>query len=480
MNLDYLDGIEDNETSSNESEELLRMLASYPEPANVDIADIESVHDSEEMGNIFKKIGNAVKKVADVQKKIIRKSIDIQKDIVKKTVQAPAKKIAEFAKTKGVHFINRFTNPGTILLRNGFLLGVKLNIFNIGGRMRYAYLSDAEAQARGIDLGVLAHVRKIKDKAEKIYYDAGGNKSNFRKAVLKGRGNKKHNPVPLSGLGGFDDAIYADAEEYSILEGDIQGLDGLGEVATGAAIVAALGVLKAVASTFKSVKGLFKKKGSAEEASFQSETDNATSVEDAKKETISEKDDEVRTDDSPVLSTSSDTDYKFLLDEASSPPNAANTSRQTAPNTTTQNTQNNNGATNQTKDTASGDTSSGTTVPDIYTAPGGNTTDVVKKTQDGAADQPKDNTGFFKTTTNWVKDNPGKSLLIAGVVAGGGYMVLRAIKGNKAGSGESLSGFLTNKTRKYTKKKKGKKVKRASSVRQAQSAREKVIFKNLL
>jgi len=455
MNLDYLDGI-DNDDSFNESEDLLRMLASYREPENVDIADIESVHDSEEMGNIFKKIGNAAKKVADVQK-----------NIVKKTVQAPARKIADFAKTKGVHFINRFTNPGTVLLRNGFLLGVKLNIFNIGGRMRYAYLSDEEAKARGIDMNVLAHVRKIKDKAEKIYYDAGGNKSNFRKAVLKGRGNKKHNPVPLSGLGGFDESIYADPEEYIALHGEDEDLGALGEVATGGAIATALAILKGVAGAFKGVKGLFKK-GGAEEASFQSETDNATSVEDAKKETISASDDEVRTDDSGDSSLSPDTDYTTLLREI-----------QTSTNTTP-NTGNNNETTNQAKSTASGNPSSGTTVPNIYPAPGGDRTSAVAKTQDSAVDKPKDNAGFFEKTTGWVKDNPGKSLLIAGAIAGGGYLAARAMRGNRQSGGESLSGFSTGKTQKYKKKKKGKASKKNSSVRQAQPAKEKVTFKNLL
>jgi len=347
--------------------------------------------------------------------------------------------------------------------------------------MRYAYLSDAEAQARGIDMGVLAHVRKIKDKAEKIYYDAGGNKSNFRKAVLKGRGNKKHNPVPLSGLGGFDDTLYADAEEYIMLHGDEENLGALGEFSAAATIASALAILKGVSGAFKGVKGLFKK-GGKEEASFQSETDNATSVEDAKKETISEKDDEVRTDDGVESSASSDTDYTSLLEESAASPsaNAANSSGQSSTNTITQNTQDNHETTNQGKDTASRDTSAGTAVPDIHTASGGSTTDVVTKTQDGSADQPKDKPGFFEKTTDWVKGNPGKSLLIAGVVAGGGYMVLRAIKGNRRSSGESLSGFLKNKTKKYTRKKKGKNVKKASSVRQAQPAREKVIFKNLL
>ncbi|MFD0998694.1 hypothetical protein ACFQ21_05220 [Ohtaekwangia kribbensis] len=317
MRLDYLDGIEGDDASYEESENPLEMLLRESrEPENVDIADIESVYDTEEMGSLFKKIGNAVKKVADVQKKIVKKTIDINKAIVKKTIVAPTKKIVEVAK-KGVHFINRFTNPGTILLRNGFLLAVKVNLFNIGGRLRYAYLSDEEARKRDMNPEALAKVRKIKDKAEKIYYDAGGMKANFKKAVLKGRGNKKHNPVPLNGLGGFDEDIYADEQEYAVLYGLDGDLNGLGEIAAGASIAAAMAAVGAVAGALKQVKGLFNKGGS-EEKSFQSETDNAATVDEAKSGNIPDSEDEVRTDDDApdASSIDADSDPTLWLTEA--------------------------------------------------------------------------------------------------------------------------------------------------------------------
>ena len=445
------------------------------------------------MGSIFKKIGKAVKKVADVHKKIIKKTIDVNKAIVKKTIQAPTKKLLDVAK-KGVHFINRYTNPGTILLRNGFLLAMKVNLFNISGRLRYAYLSDEEARKRDMNPDALAKVRKIKDKAEKIYYDAGGMKSNFKKAVLKGRGNKKHNPVPLNGLGGFDEDIYADEQEYAILYGftgtSLNG-DGLGEIAAGASIAAAMAAVGAVAGALKQVKGLFNK-GGAEEKSFSSETDNASTVDEAKSGNIPDSEDEVRTDDANA-SVAPDTDSTYWLTEAT---NAANSISQaassvapvvqearaaSAPLQTETNTQYNYETDSQAENTPGGDTNSGAAVPNIYTAPGGNTANVVKTSESTPGSKPKDEPGIFQKTTTWVKDNPGKSLLIAGAVATGGYIVMRAMSGSKhSSSGQSLSGFSISKPPKHSRRKKRKSTKRNRGVRKAQHARQRITFTKLL
>ncbi|SKC47355.1 hypothetical protein [Ohtaekwangia koreensis] len=482
MRLDYLDGIDDNDNATEQEDysevEMELMGPGYREPETVDLADIASVYDGEEMGNIFKKIGKAVKKVADVHKKIITKSINVQKNIVKKVAEGHKKVLKAVAK-KGVHFINRFTNPGTILLRNGFLLGVKLNIFNIGGRVRYAYLTDAQAMERGINMDTLAKVRKIKDKAEKIYYDAGGNKSNFKKAVLKGKGNKKHNPVPLNGLGGFDDTIYADEQEYRILHGDGNNLNGLGEIATGAAIVAALGVLKAVAGAFKSVKGMFKKGGS-EEASFQSETDNAASVDEAKSQgTIAESEDEVRTDDDGgEVSPSADDNFSWITDAASTVSKAATavTPLIQAARSGAQ-TQDQNETTNQGEDTASYYTPAGTAVPDLYTAPGGNSTGIEKTTQNLPAVKPTNEKGIVQKTTAWIKDNPGKSVAIGAAIAGSGYLLVRSLGEKKYTSSQGMSGIPHQ--RKKSKHKKKRSAKKRSKIK-AHTTAQKIKFTKLL
>jgi hypothetical protein len=463
MRLDYLDGIDQGDAGEEENENILERLGlDYEEPDSVDLADIASVYEGEEMGNIFKKIGKAVKKVADVHKKVITKSINVQKNLVKKVAEGHKKVIKAVAK-KGVHFINRFTNPGTILLRNGFLLATKLNLFNIGGRMRYAYLTDAQAQERGINMDVLAKVRKVKDKAEKIYYDDGGNKSNFKKAVLKGRGNKKHNPVPLNGLGGFDDNIYADMQEYMIIHGDEEGLNGLGEIAAGASIAAAMAAVGAVAGALKQVKNLFSK-GGKEEASFQSETDNAGTVAEAKGN-IPESEDEVREDDGAAIT--SDDSPSFLTQAMSTltpivaaartassllPNSSGGPQSSTPPSTQTETPYE---TPYTAEDTASYDTPASAAVPDIHTASGRNTTDVAKTGQTLPAVPPTDKQGFVEKTTGWIKENPGKSLAIAGAIAGTGYILVRSFGGNKAAQG--LSGFTSgSKKRKYKKKPRSK------------------------
>ncbi|HCZ34530.1 MAG TPA: hypothetical protein DHV26_01225, partial [Cytophagales bacterium] len=89
----------------------------------VDLSDLASLYDEDEMGNIFKKIGSKVKTVA-------------------KKVGTVAQKVGDKV-GDGIRFINRYVNPATLLLRNGFLLAMKNNMMNVGGKLRYAYMTDA-------------------------------------------------------------------------------------------------------------------------------------------------------------------------------------------------------------------------------------------------------------------------------------------------------------------------------------------------
>jgi hypothetical protein len=234
MRLDYLDGFE-----NDMPEETFDLV----EHDNVDLSDLASVYDDEEMGNIFKKVGSAVKK----------------------TVKKVGDKVGD-----GIRVINRYVNPATLLLRNGFLLAMKINLMNVAGRLRYGYLTDSQAQGKGMNLSELKKLRSIKDRAETVYWQAGGKKENLKKAILQGNGNKDRN-VPLSGLNGLSD-VYADQDEYNIIYSD--NIEGLGELASGAAIAAATTAVAAIAGALKQVKGLFIKGGSNEK-SFQSDTDNA-------------------------------------------------------------------------------------------------------------------------------------------------------------------------------------------------------------
>ncbi len=366
MRLDYLDGIDQDETEQMQDEMKL-MGESYSEPDNIDIADLASVYDEDaEMGNIFKKIGKAVKKVGD--------------------------KVGE-----GVRFLNRYTNPATILLRNGFLLAMKVNLMNVAGRLRFAYLTDAQAKAMNINPDSLNKVRKVKDRAETVYWQAGGKKENLKKAILKGKGNK-NKKVPLSGLDGLDD-VYADVDEYNIIHSDTSGLGELGIVGS-AAVAAATSAIAAIAGALKQVKGLFNK-GGKEEQSFQSETDNAGSASEAT--TIPEDEDALVNQEDTSESPTPETTYEVPPAQSIVPPaqsvlpNAIAASRRLPATTETQSK-----------------TSSQT--PAIK--------------DDQAAKM-----GFVQRTTEWVKANPGKTLLIASAVAGGTYLLLRPSphKGNLSG-----------------------------------------------
>lgn len=436
MRLDYLDGFD-----GEEQEDETIQFADYD---NVDLADLASVYDDEEMGNIFKKVGKAVKKVA-------------------KKVGTVAKKVGDKV-GDGVRFLNRYLNPATILLRNGFLLAMKINLLNVAGRLRYAYLTDAQAQAKGINLSELKKLRSVKDRAETVYWQAGGKKENLKKGILSGKGNKDKK-VPLSGFEGVDglDNVYADEDEYNIIHSD--GLEGLGEIASGTAIAAATSAVAAIAGALKQVKGLFSK-GGGEENSFQSETDNAGSAASAPT-SIPEDEDAMMVDQSSsdpsaqpgssLISkiTSAVSAAKPLVSTArslvptQSTPGAAIPSG-TAPtlktNETTQDTANTTTASQPVLSNESA-SSGAMLVPSEGATPGN---EVQTQSNSGKV-------GFLQKTTTWVKENPGKSLLVAGGVITGGYLLMKVMRSGSGTNGlEGVPAKKRKRKRKNNTRKKDK------------------------
>ncbi len=204
----------------------------------------ENIYVIDGLGGFFKKIGRGLKKFAKkVGKKVIR----------------PV-----------VRTFNRFLNPATILLRNGFLLAMKINMMKVAEKLRFGYLSEAQARKMGIDMRKFSKLRKTVEKAEKIYRTAGGRGRNLRKAILKGKGNKDRK-VPLSGftIGSIDTEpdIYNDPFEKFVVEADIDTIeafmnnefevDGLGAVATGTATAAASGAVAGVAAILSKIGNIF-------------------------------------------------------------------------------------------------------------------------------------------------------------------------------------------------------------------------------
>jgi len=127
---------------TNEQAALLKVL--YRQPGSVDMEDILSVHDSMD----FYADSSALKSPRDV-----------------------------------------------VIMDDEFLVSLEKNRRNVSGRLRYAYLSDADAAVRGMDLTVVARLRRIMDKVVQIYCDAGGNASRLKKAILNGSGNSRKNYV---------------------------------------------------------------------------------------------------------------------------------------------------------------------------------------------------------------------------------------------------------------------------------------------
>lgn len=180
---------------------------------------------------------------------------------VKDTVKKTGKVIS-----KGVHVINR-VNPATVALRLGVLSAMKLNMFGVAGQLRYAYLSDAEAQKRGLNMKRFARYKQTRERLEKIFFGAGGKPENLKEAILTGKGNQDKG-VALSGYAlaglGFTGSssvqeIVGDGIYYDEFPSKEAGLNGLGVVATAAAVASASGVIATIAGILKNIGSLFEK-----------------------------------------------------------------------------------------------------------------------------------------------------------------------------------------------------------------------------
>jgi len=177
------------------------------------------------------------------------------------------------AVSKTVHAVNR-VNPVTLVLRNGLLAAMKLNMMKVPQRLKYAYLSDAEAQKRGIDMAKFQKLKQVREKMEKIFHGAGGKTENLKASILTGKGNANKE---VNGLGYIPNQ---DLHELNLnsplhevlgqelfysenMEGneEIQGLGELGEPITAAtSVTAASGIMAAIAAILKNIGSIFKAK----------------------------------------------------------------------------------------------------------------------------------------------------------------------------------------------------------------------------
>ncbi len=177
---------------------------------------------------------------------------------------------------KGLHITNRL-NPATTLIREGVLISMKLNLFKVAQRLKYAYLSEDEAKKKEMDMSKFAKLKKVKEKLEKIFYDAGGKPEILKKAILTGKGNSK-GKHDVNGLGYLPDDMsgFDETTPPEVLLGNEMYYDenfhGLGELgsatAAAASITAATGIIGAIAGLLKGIGNMFPKK-SKEGADFE-------------------------------------------------------------------------------------------------------------------------------------------------------------------------------------------------------------------
>ena len=130
--------------------------AKKPKPAKPSKAAKKATTPKPKQKGFFKKVGNGLKKVG-----------------------------------KG---IVRF-NPATIAARNGFLLALKTNVGKMSERLKWAYATPQQAQAKGVSPSTIAKAKSALAKIEKLFTKIGGKPDNLRKAILSAKKGR------LNGLG---------------------------------------------------------------------------------------------------------------------------------------------------------------------------------------------------------------------------------------------------------------------------------------
>jgi hypothetical protein len=243
------------------------------------------------IGQLGKVKKSSAKKMLPVASKLPvakKKTSLITKLKGKKTAKASTPNGQPKPKKKGVlkkvlNKVNKI-NPATVLLRNGILAAMKLNVKNIAKRLRWSYLTPEQAAQKGIDPQKFQRLVATRQKLEKIFYGAGGNEKNLKKAMLGGKGNKDKAVAGLDGfsLSGIEYmSVYTPLPQllgrdvyYSENVEGFEGLGQLGEPVTLASVGAAMGVLAGIVAALKQIGDIFPK-GSKGSEDFDEKANDA-------------------------------------------------------------------------------------------------------------------------------------------------------------------------------------------------------------
>ncbi len=188
----------------------LQLLDGIDEPEQ--LADVkEEVYgiEEDELGQLGWSLKKTFKKVAGKVSKGVSQGA---KFVGKKVIAAGAKTVAKAAVKAGKFTVDKVKKVAHVLnrlnpLRLGFLAAMKLNSFNVARNLRMSYLNKDQAVQRNLNPGKHNSLIKIRKKLESLFYAAGGNSSDLKAAILKGRGNQGKDKV-LAGLDGVEDTDF--------------------------------------------------------------------------------------------------------------------------------------------------------------------------------------------------------------------------------------------------------------------------------
>lgn len=321
--------------------------------------------------------------------------------------QERKQKLKTFLK-KGLHVTNRL-NPATVAVRAGVLAAMKLNTFHIASELRYTYLSDEQAAAKGIDMTRFPKMKNVRIKLEQLFFGAGGKPENLKQAILTGKANQDRE-IPLSGLYGYD-AIYGFdpghnymPEPLSNLLGkemyydermhEVQGLGtlgALGEPATAASLAAASSILTVIVSMIKQVGSIIPRRKTAQ---GKSQNANESSESGSANETSENATGSNTEQNNSGSSTESTTNQPSATESGSSESASTDTSSGSTTNDTTP------GKSIKTKGTAGGSGSAGSTGSGETGSEGATNEE---STGSGSKANATGMAGFWQTHKKWLK-----------------------------------------------------------------------------
>jgi len=174
------------------------------------LTEYELVYENGKAVPVLKGLGEAQLGELAAIKDLFKKVKDKVKSTVKK-VKETAKKTAKGVKaaaTKVKDAVVRY-NPITIASRNGLLLAISYNFRNIARRYYLAFASASELQAAGYTTADQAKLKISYTKAEKLFEKMGGKKENLIATIKKGKDKKPlfGNPKKLNGIEGLGDPV---------------------------------------------------------------------------------------------------------------------------------------------------------------------------------------------------------------------------------------------------------------------------------